>query len=161
MLLGVPYVFREPNHGELARARQLDDLDSEEYLCSQCVIYPKTEWSSVPAGIPTVLARGILELGGLTENARPLIESQVKEWSESPEGKQEILMMAVLKYLPKDISEMNNHEWNQAAAAAVLGSYIHGYGQAVNEFLNPKPQQAVARSSETSGHYESSRPRNA
>lgn len=135
-LQGHVYIYREPTHGEIKTARSKPDLDAEEFLCSCCLIYPVVQsWDYHPAGIPTQVARKIIELGGLTPEHQDQMEETLKEWSDSLEGKQEILMMCMLGYTPEQIDSFDNTTWNKAASAAAVGAIIKGYGEGVQNFM--------------------------
>ena len=144
LIQGRTFVFREPTYGELKAARALESLEAEEYLCNICTTYPRNvDWDSLPAGIPSVLARKIFELAGLTPERIAEREMAIREWAQSMEGKEEILMMVILGYTPEQIDNFDSDTLSRATTAASLGAIIQGYGPMVQQLLGDQRQSNV------------------
>lgn len=62
---GIVFIFKALGRGEFKEIMsdaRFNDFIKEEMLCVQCVIYPENfDWVNCPAGIPSLLAKEILE----------------------------------------------------------------------------------------------------
>lgn len=124
------------------------------------------KWDDLPAGIPSTLARKIFELAGLTEERIAEREVEIREWANSVEGREEILMMVILGYTPDQIDNFDSDTLSRATTAASLGAIIKGYGPMVQQLMSDqKPQnvqtvtQAQVGQETTTGSFTSTRAR--
>jgi hypothetical protein len=73
------FAWRRLTRGEYKRLVELDlsSSDSEEWICAQCCVYPQGYdfENCLSAGIPTTLARAILEGSYFTDKPVPIQES--------------------------------------------------------------------------------------
>lgn len=138
-VLGTLYKYRGATRAELEEALRCEfQVDIEDSLCRACVVYPDIDLDNCLAGIPTTLARKILEASGMTEEGTELLQEEVEEWIISSSGKLEILMMGVL-HLPLDqIRNMDPIDWFKSAGAAQLLA-ASMYGLDVDKFITMNP----------------------
>ncbi|AOQ24715.1 hypothetical protein MTAT_20600 [Moorella thermoacetica] len=73
-IAGQEFIWRLLTRGEYKRlvAAEMEPADKEELVCQTCVLFPQDyDFSSCLAGIPTTLAREILEKSGFPYNGEP------------------------------------------------------------------------------------------
>jgi hypothetical protein len=82
---GINFVFRGLSRGEYNKVLRAydDDPSKEEYICELCVIEPEDfDFTNCEAGIPTVLARRILEESGFSTVPTGKLQSVLNSYRE-------------------------------------------------------------------------------
>lgn len=122
--------FRLLNRAELLALSSLqDDWLSEELVLRSCLVDPTyeqllQEW--VPSGLLSTLARYIVRLSWGEPGQQQLLVERVQKWSQTQEGRLEILAMAFLR-LPIDrLWRMTAPEWAMTMHAATFAAAAAG-----------------------------------
>jgi hypothetical protein len=120
-VLGRTYTYRGATRGEFEQAQRESETaaEVEDFLVGRCVLNPRgIPWQDQRAGIASRIGKAIADASGLTDEAREELEREALEWSRTPAGRSEILMMGLLHLKLDEIDQLDPIDWFKCAVAA-------------------------------------------
>jgi hypothetical protein len=145
-ILGTTYVYRGATRREIETVLRLEnESEQEDAICRICVITPRNiDWDNSLAGVPSALAKHILEASGMSEESSERFWKGANEWILTAAGKSESLMMGIFHIPLSEVANLDPEDWYRMATASQLLA-VTLYNIDIRKYMELQPGEQQAQ----------------